>query len=349
MRLQPFRSWPESLLQFLEIFWRGGIRLEQWRRKRREAAGEWPLRLSVPVISVGNITVGGTGKTPVTEALARQWISRGGFPGIVSRGYRGGDDGNDEYLMLKKRLPEVPHVQNRCRYQAGMQLLGEFPDTDLILMDDGFQHRRLHRDLDLVLLDGQDPLGGGRCLPLGSLREPWTNLDRADHLVLTRVERCDEQQVRESVNFLKQWFPAIPCWQARTEVTKVRVIGNESVPVRTGTAHAFCGIGDPESFRSTLESQGWELSGHSVFRDHHSYSIQEIGQLQRKAQAEGARFLVCTEKDEVKIESLDLSSIASPLPILVQEIGTSLDVRRLLAPFDVGSSSGKRELPTSSC
>ncbi len=300
------------------------------------------------MISIGNIAVGGTGKTPITEALARHWISRGGAPGIVSRGYRRGTDGNDEYKMLKKRLPEVPHFQDRCRYRAGTLLLEQHPETDLILIDDGFQHRKLFRDLDLVLLDGADPLGGGRCLPLGRLREPWQNLDRADHLILTRLERCDERQLRESTSFLQQWFPGTPRWQARTEVEAIRAIDGGPGPSDPAPVHAFCGIGDPDSFCSTLESLNWQLVGHTAFGDHHRYTRGDLENLNSMARAQGASFLICTAKDAVKIETLDRGAIGSQVPILVLEIGTSLDVAQLLTVFADRSSAGKRELPAAS-
>lgn len=347
-RLHSFRSWPEPLLQILESCWRSGVRLGHWRTQLRERAGNWPLKLPVPVISVGNIAVGGTGKTPITQALACHWISQGGKPGIVSRGYRGGTDGNDEYQMLKKCLPEVPHFQNRCRYKAGTQLLEQHPETDLILIDDGFQHRRLYRDLDVVLLDGMDPLGGGHCLPRGLLREPWQNLARADHLILTRVERCDEKRLDESIGFLQQWFPDIPRWQSRTEVKEFRSLDPTPVPSDPGLAHAFCGIGDPDSFRHTLESQDWQLTGHTAFGDHHRYTRGDVENLNRRARSEGASFLICTAKDAVKIEPVDRATIASQLPILVVEIAPSLDMAPLLADIQDRSSAGKRELPTAS-
>lgn len=336
-------------MRLLELLWRGGVRFGRWRRRRLEKSGSWPLTLPVPVISIGNITVGGTGKTPITEALARCWISRGGTPGIVSRGYRGGSAGNDEYQMLKKRLPEVPHFQNRCRHQAGKELLEKHPETDLILVDDGFQHRRLHRDLDLVLIDGADPLAGGFCVPLGRLREPWQNLSRADHLILTRVEKCDEQRLRESISFLQQWFPGIPRWQASTKVKDLRAIDDGTVPSPPDAIHAFCGIGDPDSFGSLLESEGWNLVGLTKYRDHHRYSAQDLDDLNQTARAGGANYLVCTAKDAVKIEALEPRAAASGMPILVQEIGTTLDVARLLRSLGSLSSSGTRELQAPSC
>lgn len=284
----------------------------------------------------------------MTEALARYWLSQGGKPGIVSRGYRAGESGNDEYLMLQKRLPGVPHFQDRCRHTAGKELLELYPETDLILLDDGFQHRRLYRDLNLVLVDASDPIGGGHCLPLGLLREPWQNLSRADHLILTRVEKCDEARLQESICFLQQYFPEIPRWLAKTKTAEIRSLNWGPIPAPPEKIHAFCGIGDPTFFRTTLESAGWHVVGDTSFRDHHNYSIQDLKNVDQKAREQGADYLVCTAKDAVKLESLISQLDDSLLPILVQEIDTALDVANLLKSFTSGSSSGRRELPASS-
>ena len=305
--------------------------LDHWRHRRREAAGEWPLRLPVPVISIGNITVGGTGKTPLTESLARTWLNRGGHPGIVSRGYRGGVDGNDEHRMLLRSLPGVPHQQHRCRHTAGLQLLAAHPEVDLLLIDDGFQHRRLHRDLDLVLLDGRSPLAGGYCLPRGRLREPWSQLARADHLILTRVERCRDEELANTVGFLRQWFPSIPRSLATTEVGEVRSLGSAAIPSAGSRVFGFCGIGDPDSFRQTLTDHGWNLVGLEPFRDHHRYQMSDFRHIYRRAGERGAAALVCTAKDAVKIELLLAAGMNSPLPILVQEVTTAVDLEPILA------------------
>lgn len=325
------------------------VGIDRWRHQRRERSGDWPLKLPVPVVSIGNIAVGGTGKTPVTEALARHWLERGGRPGIVSRGYRGGPDGNDEFAMLRRSLPEVPHHQHRCRHVAGTRLLEEHPDTDLILVDDGFQHRRLHRDLDLVLLDARHPLAGGHCLPLGRLREPWRQLARADHLILTRAQRCDAAQLSRSMGFLRQWFPGIPRSLASTRLAQVRTLGGATAPDPAIPVLGFCGIGVPDSFRHSLIEGGWKLRAWRSLADHHRYSIRDLERLNREAIAAGAQALVCTAKDAPKIERLLASGYTSQLPILVQEMRISLDVGPILAGIDASTASGTRETGAPSC
>ncbi len=326
-----------------------GVRLDQRRYSRRVAAGDWPRKLPVPVISVGNIAVGGTGKTPVIAQLASHWISQGGKPGIVSRGYRGGDGGNDEFKMLAGMLPDVPHVQKRCRYSAGLELLANHPSTDLILIDDGFQHRELHRDIDVVLLDAANPLAGGHCIPLGRLREPWQNLARADQLVLTRTERCEGDALESSVGFLRQWFPAKRCTLARTEVTGVRVIGEKGEADGSQPAFGLCGIGDPDSFEQTLADHRWNLVGFQRFPDHHRFSGSDLQAVALRGQRSGASVLVCTAKDAVKIEEIVARGISLPLPILALDVTVELDVAPLLGAIDAPGSSGRRETPASSC
>ncbi|HZW29293.1 MAG TPA: tetraacyldisaccharide 4'-kinase, partial [Isosphaeraceae bacterium] len=147
-------------------------------------------RLGVPVVSVGNLTVGGTGKTPMVEWLARWFRARRRRVVIVSRGYRGEQGLNDEGLVLEENLPDVPHLQDRDRVRAGRVALQEL-EADILVLDDGFQHRRLARDLDVVLIDALEPFGLGHLLPRGLLREPVRSLRRADLVVLSRADLVD--------------------------------------------------------------------------------------------------------------------------------------------------------------
>ncbi|MFM7073908.1 MAG: tetraacyldisaccharide 4'-kinase, partial [Planctomycetota bacterium] len=146
-------------------------------RNRSYDSGRSPInRVDVPVVSVGNLSVGGTGKTPLVAWLAQWFLERGVRVVLVSRGYgAAAGETNDEARELAIRLPNVPHLQNRYRHAAAQRAI-EQHDAQLILLDDAFQHRRLHRDLDIVLLDGLDPFGGERLLPRGLLREPLENL-----------------------------------------------------------------------------------------------------------------------------------------------------------------------------
>ncbi|MFG0262976.1 MAG: tetraacyldisaccharide 4'-kinase, partial [Novipirellula sp. JB048] len=167
-----------------------------WRRNRAYNAQQGVQHCEVPVISVGNLTTGGTGKTPVVCFVAKWYRQQGIRVGIVSRGYGRGDaDVNDEALELNARLPDVPHLQDPDRVAAATIAVEEL-EVQLILMDDGFQHRRLHRDLDLVVVDATEPFGFGHLLPRGLLREPISSLARADLVILSRSDAVAEDQLR---------------------------------------------------------------------------------------------------------------------------------------------------------
>ena len=160
-------------------------RARRWADRRR--------RLPTPVLSVGNLTFGGTGKTPTVIALGRRFLDQGKRVAILSRGYgAAGPDGNDEAKVIARHLPEVPHYQDPDRYRAGLPVAG---GSDLFILDDGFQHHPLHRDFDLVLVDATDPFGGGFCPPGGRLREPVGSLARAHAVVITRADLVSREEL----------------------------------------------------------------------------------------------------------------------------------------------------------
>lgn len=266
------------------------------------------VRVSVPVISVGNITTGGTGKTPVV-ALVTQLLQEGGYrPGIASRGYRtlsgetGSEMANDEKLLLHQLCPEVPHLQDRDRVRVARELIREF-GCDRIVLDDGFQHRRLARDLDLVLIDATNPLGYGHLLPRGLLREPLTSLGRADLLVITRVDQVTLEELAGIQETLRV-FSRAPIVEMRFEA--VGWIDPEGQ--RADLAEipedpvVFCGIGNPGNFRRQLEHLGVRVREERwrAFPDHHHYTETEIAELCREARASGG-ILLTTQKDLVKL------------------------------------------------
>ncbi|MGE3166652.1 MAG: tetraacyldisaccharide 4'-kinase [Planctomycetota bacterium] len=297
--------WVVRALAPLEAGYRLGLRLDDCRRRRHVAAGVWPQRLPCRVISIGNLVVGGVGKTPLVEAIAREWLRRGGRPAILSRGYRGGAGGNDEYRLLVRRLAEVPHRQHPDRYRAGLELLRERPDIDLILLDDGFQHRRLHRDLDLVALDLTRPFGYGHCLPRGLLREPWQALGRADAFILTRGEDCSPIKRAIVETFLRERFPRTPRIAARLRFEGLRGPSGASgdmAPSRRWAA--FAGIGNPDAFFRSLPLWGIQPVAARSYPDHHGFTAADLEHLVTWARSQRADALVCTEKDGVKLEAL---------------------------------------------
>jgi len=272
-------------------------------------------RVSRPVISVGNITTGGTGKTPVTAMLVDLLKQQGHRPGIASRGYRslpgeaedGGSEsvGNDEKLMLDQICPGTPHLQNRDRVKIARQLIREH-DCDCILLDDGFQHRRLDRQLDLVLIDALNPFGYGHLLPRGLLREPLTSLGRADLIAITRVDQASEEELADIHGTLKQ-FTRAPVIEIAFEPTGwIDARGNRRpLEALQGPALGFCGIGNPRNFRSQLERLGVTLDDADwvPFPDHYHYTAADIELLEKHLPDSGGQLLT-TQKDLVKIAPL---------------------------------------------
>jgi tetraacyldisaccharide 4'-kinase len=247
------------------------------------------------VISVGNLTVGGTGKTPVVIWLAEKFLAEGKRVAILSRGYRGSGGTSDEIELMKERLRgRAVFGVGKDRYDAGRRL--EQQGIDIFLLDDGFQHLRLARDIDLVLVDRLQQLRGEKLLPVGRLREPPSALNRADLVIYTRTDGA--KQTVKLIQQLKK-FPIFPAStlllgfrdpQSDQSLRSARELG-------PGPYFAFCGIGNPDGFFLDLERWGLSISGRRIFRDHHKYTVLDVTQLERAAAASGARALVTTEKD----------------------------------------------------
>jgi tetraacyldisaccharide 4'-kinase len=252
-------------------------------KNRRFDAGHTPtVRVAAPVISVGNLTVGGTGKTPLVAWLAEWFRTQGMAVTIISRGY-GATHGrpNDEALELAARLPDVPHLQNPDRVAAAQQALATNPRQVLIL-DDAFQHRRLARDLDIVLLDALEPFGHDRLLPRGLLREPVASLARADVVALSRADAIDDatrQQIRQRASDVAP--QALWLELAHHPTGFVNSSGQRLAleALRGESVAAFCGIGNPAGFRHTLENCGLRVKVFRALDDHCAYSADEIARL----------------------------------------------------------------------
>lgn len=279
-------------------------------------------RVSVPVVSIGNLTTGGTGKTPLVCWTVQQLLDAGQQPAIVSRGY-GSKDGqpNDEFLELKLRLPDTPHIQNPDRIAAARVAIQQH-HANVIVLDDGFQHRRIGRDLDIVLIDATCPFGFGHLLPRGLMREPVESLKRADVVVITRVDQVGEDQVAQIKSQVADWIP-------QDKIACVRFVPGGWIDCdgdTTGLSNdlrvvAFCGIGNPDGFRRTLNDSSIQVIEFKAFNDHHDYRQSELDQLQTLATECQADALVCTVKDLVKVRSLNRGN----LPVLALSIQTEFD------------------------
>ncbi len=294
-------------------------------------------KLDRPVISIGNITTGGTGKTPLVEYVARTIAAQGKKVCILTRGYGRKDPhlqvivsdgygvlaspseaGDEPYLLATKLTGQAAVISSADRIAAGQEAIKDF-GTEVFVLDDGFQHLRIARDVNIVCIDATNPWGGGRLLPYGRLRESLDGLTRADCFVLTR---CDQV---ESVEALRAEIVELtggrPIFESRMRPLRVTSLKNGpetiALPGRVG---AFCAVGNPSSFFESLTGLGYELGLERAFADHHAYSQSDVDALDQLARQVGANALITTAKDAVKLKGMAFS-----LPCYVLEIEIVID------------------------
>jgi tetraacyldisaccharide 4'-kinase len=305
-----------------------------------------PKHLPARVVSVGNLAVGGTGKTPVTASLTRFFQAAGKKVAILSRGYGGNNRGvtcisdgeniyqkppqvGEEAYWLARHLPGAAVYTGASRYEAGKNAWEAFK-PDLFLLDDGFQHFQLHRDLDLVLLDAAAPFGNGHLLPRGILREPKSALAAAQVLILTRFQ---EDRDRQTLTDLQTAFPLKTVLTAAIAPSAARLYpaGRPEPPaaLKGQPLLAFAGLARPEVFRHTLADLGVRLLGFQAFPDHHPFVSAELAALVRQAQSAGAAALITTGKDWARLgESWDTT-----LPLWVLEVEAHIDQPERILEF----------------
>jgi tetraacyldisaccharide 4'-kinase len=256
------------------------------------------------VISVGNITAGGTGKTPIVAHLAELLANRGLQPAVLLRGYKGDrPGGSDELALLTRRLSGVPIVGDPDRVAAARRLIAEQPAVDFILLDDGFQHRRIGRDLDLVLIDATDPFGMGHVLPRGRLREPVESLGRADGVIITRCEQVDRYALHELDRRIAELHGRPPLGHAKHGWSAI--LDDDDTPVDADGSRiiAFCGIGNPEPFFHEAKRR-FDVVEAMRFGDHQHYDRAFVDMLNERIATLSPSALLTTEKDWVKLQPL---------------------------------------------
>jgi len=314
-----FTAGADGVLAALAGSYRGLLAGREWLYARGVLHSN---ALDCPVISIGNLTVGGTGKTPAVELAVRTLTDLGYRPAVVSRGYgrRGGgvqivadaasirldaEEAGDEPFLLARRLPGVPVVVGANRYEAGLAACARFGVTAIVL-DDGFQHRTLRKDLEIVMARAGQPWGNGRLLPGGPLREPLTGLERAHLIVATGARRpADAGEVSATAARLAPAVPVLTAMHVPTECFESSGMNFVALEALGGARLlAFAGIGSPAGFRRTLGEAGATVVEFQEFSDHHWYTREDLARLARRAAEVHADGFVTTEKDWVRLRSL---------------------------------------------
>ena len=312
-----------ALLFFLSLVYGVLVRL----RTGAYAAGLFRTkRLPCRVISVGNITLGGTGKTPTVINIAGLMQQHGRRPLVLSRGYGRKDEsattvvsdgaslfldtaaGGDEPSLIANRLARVPVVVGSDRFRAGTFAVGSF-HPGCIILDDGYQHIRLERDLNIALIDASDPFGRGMLFPAGILREPLSALKRADVIVITKAQEGDVASLKETIRrhttariFTARYAPRDLVDAASSEIRPLTALNGASV-------FAFAGIARPESLASLLGSLGAVVKGTAWYQDHHPYTKSELARVFQSAADSRATMVVTTEKDSVRLKGMAPESV----------------------------------------
>ncbi len=299
-------------LSLLEPFYAGAMSL---RNQLFDRGWRPQARIPVPVISVGNLTAGGTGKTPTVAWVVRTLQTLGATPAIISRGYGGHGGTNDEKRVLDQLLPGVPHLLNPDRVAAARELTSASDPSrpSVLVLDDAFQHRRIARDFDLVLVDCLNPWGFGHQFPRGLLREPLRSLQRASCVLLTRTDQVDTEALRVILETIRQWTAA-PVLTSTFQPTRlINALGEVRTleQLRQQRTAAFCGIGNPLGFRRTLTSCGVAVPNDRFrsFPDHHLYQPADCEAIGQWAKSHQVECLLTTHKDLVKIPSSSLGGI----------------------------------------
>lgn len=288
--------------------------------------------LGARVISVGNLTTGGTGKTPLVAYITNLLHDRGETVCILTRGYGRKDPkqrvvvtdgkqiltdaehaGDEPFELAKRLLGKVVIIADADRVSAGEWAKRKF-GVSVFILDDGFQHRKVKRYLDIVCIDSTDPFGGGKMLPAGRLREQKVGLDRADVVIVTRANIGTGIAVlRSSIADLNPFAPIFTSETAISGVVELKALQSRKPPdrreIKEQKVFAFCGIGNPEIFFKQLWQDGFETGGSMTFRDHHNYSQKDIDEIERLARKSSSEILLTTAKDAVKLQELEFTLV----------------------------------------
>ncbi|MDP8298643.1 MAG: tetraacyldisaccharide 4'-kinase [Candidatus Tantalella remota] len=298
----------------------GILRVVSWIYGLAVRVVDWSYRsgirkvchVSVPVISIGNITLGGTGKTPFAILVSEYLLRRSMRPAVLIRGY-----GNDENRMLKDESPDIPVLSGQSRV-ASAELAIE-KGCDVLVLDDGFQHRKIKRDLNIVMVDSVFGFGNEAIFPRGLLREDISSLLRADTFVLTKTDMAGEEKVNEISGMIKKIAPGKPVVLARHKAVSLSDVTNAAYSTASMRDKRVCllsGIGDPSYFEFLVKKEGAVVVGRIDNEDHHHYNRLDIRKTYKMCVDERAEMVIVTRKDHVKLRELDISEIEDKLFVL---------------------------------
>ena len=294
-----------AAMRAAEPLYRAATRLRNRLYDRGALRG---ARLPRPVISIGNLTTGGTGKTPVVQWLVRRLVADGRRPAVLLRGYKrdeGSEAASDEELVLRESLAGVAVHANPDRAAAGRAAIADDAGLDAFVLDDGFQHRRLARDVDVVLIDATNPFGYGHVLPRGMLREPVEGIARAHVVIVTRARAATAQALAGIEATIRAANADAPIVRADATLDPPIDVNGDEQSTLGRRALAFSGIGNPLAFERGLRERGVDVVATRRFADHHRYADADVIALRLAAFDAGADVMLTTEKDWVKIRNVD--------------------------------------------
>jgi len=313
-----------------------------------------PQRLEAAVIAVGNLTLGGTGKTPMVEYIARYLRSEDHRVAILTRGYGRASDGmrtlnaptasshpesepatqapsfrevGDEPLMLARALPDVPIIIHKDRVQAGRWAV-EATGANVLVLDDAYQHLRLARDLNILLIDASDPFGGFEMAPLGRLREPLYGIKRADVVIITRADRPFDQAQTQAL--VRRFCGGdVPLIYITSGITRLRHLETGAIyeldEFAGWNAAVLCAIGNPHAFAEDILQAGINIVSESFFRDHHPFTQADLDSATAEARRAAADMIITTEKDAMRLEGLSYGDV--PVYAAQMEIQSDDEIR----------------------
>ena len=312
--------WPLSVVYGAVVRVRVWLYAHAWLKQKR---------LKGTVISVGNLTAGGTGKTPLVIWLAEKFLAEGKRVAILSRGYRGANGTSDEIELMKVRLHgRVSFGVGKDRFAKGHHLESQ-QLIDVFILDDGFQHLQLARDLNILLMDVSRPLAGEPLLPAGQLREPLSAMSRANLIIFTRAETASG--TLEAVGKLHQY----PVFAASTRLLGFRRFGGEITllsanEIGAGPFFAFCGLGNPNAFFRDLGNWGITVCSQAIFPDHHRYTQRDISAVKQAGKRVGADAFVTTEKDAQNLSSVMFDEVPLYVAVIDLVVAPEADFHNVL-------------------